>query len=612
MSSPSSLSRLPALIVVAALLFGAFARAQTAPRPPNAPSWWNVKDENTVSVSYTFDSDTWPPTPNTTVAPSWFQGVTWTKSNNVQWMASVTDHQGVWGISQIGVDTMEAGIDNDPRVDWIKIFDIEYDGYFIGNDTLVASQSSPASIRDHNPQMTVEDIGNGWKHVTVHLEMIPQPDDEQASWSFDVKQIGNPVAMDNVFFSTRCIPEDSLEDTSTGPLGGLTGFGIDVGAMTGNQSAVGVAYTAEQTGNRSYFVSASAAMPGQPHLLHQFDGSGFLLGTLDQPTSHGAPSQVGLRDLTVAGTSVCGLIENGMGGWEMQCFDTVMGRWDPSLTVQLRFLPLGATVSALAYSPDGDEGKGSFWTVDQQGTAYEYDSVGNLVRRTQSGAQEVSGAACDPVHGMLYWFGRAGSSDPRGIQVVVTEFDIATHSPSGVQFYGDLGVSGGAMGSPGGRALGMTAYRDPEFKIVCLADGASDMLYELRGPFQYGFSCVGSIGMGGGPPYVGNSDWQITLKGIHDATAAGVYLGFSDKTYLGQTLPFPLQSFSLPTCTVLASLEFFGGPTPITNDRAVMSIPIPNDPSLRDLETFWQWVVLSPRASSAGIGLSNAGSTVIR
>ena len=142
-----------------------------------------------------------------------------------------------------------------------------------------------------------------------------------------------------------------------------------------------------------------------------------------------------------------------------------------------------------------------------------------------------------------------------------------------------------------------------ELRFVCVAEtAAGQVYYELSGPFRYGYSRFGTIGMDNGPPFVGGS-FDVTLTGVPTSVLAMLFLG-SDSNNV------PLGP-GIQSEAVASIVPVVGSPllAPSAPGEFRFTITIPSTvPSYA--ETFYQWVVFDTSVVGA-LGFSQAGKTVI-
>ena len=174
----------------------------------NAPAWWGVIDNDTVSLSFLFPQNDWPPVPDFSRTPAWYAGTTWTLSGpkTPQWAIQLQGHEGVWGITDgfAGEGDIAVRLDNQFRPNWIKHVWYQFDVY--GPCCWESAAGDVATI--FNDQYTAVDLSFGWKRVTGSFDVIPQPDWEKLTWTFTVEAAGK-AAIDNFHVGARCelVPE---------------------------------------------------------------------------------------------------------------------------------------------------------------------------------------------------------------------------------------------------------------------------------------------------------------------------------------------------------------------------------------------------------------------
>ncbi len=591
--------------------------AAALPAQEDPPPWWGIQDNDTVSLGWNFDNQAAPLLPTVQIAPAWFTAATFTNSPNVTWLPNLAGHQGVLGFTGPGTATISLLVDNDPRPFWNKVFWFQFDEHESSSGKVSAAirQDLTRYKRANITEKTVA-LGNNWYRTTIDALLIPQPIDEDIDFTLTDNAVAT-AAIDNLFVNSKCIKpwRDETGDALGQPEGTVN---VDLLAATANPDCLGVAATENQLGVRRFWVSGRSTGAATPHLLYQISGAGQLQATFAQPLSP-VTSQSGMSDLTVvvdpAGTFIYGLALQAAAASPplLLAFDEQTGAFDPARTITLSALPPGTLPVGLTYFPHGGRGSGTFVVTDPAaGLAHEIARNGQLLRSFPTGAPGVTGAGYDAATGMFYWFGTGGSQDPRNIQVVGTEFSAYDDQPTGVHFYGNLAVAPGPGGSPGGVAQGMEVVRlrNGNMRLVCVARGARPVLYELRGPFRYGHSLLGRIGVSGGPSYRGNTGFRITLDGVPNATFATLYLGFSNQSHLGTPLPFYLSGLGMPESAVSVALDIHVVSRPVVNGSAFHGISLPGSPIWSYQPTFWQWVLFDPTAPN-GFTLSQAGKTVL-
>ena len=122
------LHRLSCAITTA--LLGSTLLAQT-PVPENPPPWWRVQDNVTVSLAWDFSGPA-PLSPTLVVAPAWYNpAVTQAlPTGPLQIIPVLNGHTNVLGL--VGNGTAQSArldltVDNDPHLNWIKIFWFQFD-----------------------------------------------------------------------------------------------------------------------------------------------------------------------------------------------------------------------------------------------------------------------------------------------------------------------------------------------------------------------------------------------------------------------------------------------------------------------------------------------------
>jgi hypothetical protein len=149
------------------------------------------------------------------------------------------------------------------------------------------------------------------------------------------------------------------------------------------------------------------------------------------------------------------------------------------------------------------------------------------------------------------------------------------------------------------------------------AAGTPGFVYQLFGPFRYGFSLLGRAAMTGGEPQTGNGNWAVQLRGRPRATFGILELGFNNVVEVGTGLPLPFcldrppvnMTTHAESC-VSVSFDTQVGFFAFLNGTVTAPVPIPNSTVLQGTRTFWQWMVIDPDAPG-NWSLSQAGKTVI-
>jgi hypothetical protein len=625
------------LAALAACLLCANAQAQTQPTPENAPPWWGVQDNFTVSLHWDFNNGGGPlppPVPNFQSAAPWYSNQSpWSATGApLQFLPQFQGHTGVYALVGNGTQqlaSLDLFVDNDPHLNWVKTFQIQYEEYDTSGDGLTGSilqqlsQYGRATVTEKRAP-----LASGWNQVTIQASLIPQPDDEEFEWTFETSG-SDTVAIDNLYVSTRCVKP--VPDEKGGALGKVTAGtnqSVNLTVLAGGRTCRCAAVTMPSGGSNSRRVWVGAvSATGQAHELLEIDPAGqTVVGAIPLLTS---PTQApgGPMDLTVgtellptgnvAGEYVYALLAAANGDLVVEAFDVQNNAFDPARTVVIPanvapFLPnqpLG-----LAYNPDGDGGNGSYWITGQIGPpannwrAFEYP-VATAAQGSVSSMPmppQTTGLAYDETLGNFYSFSRDLVPRPNGLPSRVNGNEISGYSrlPTGVRFCGDLRIPNPG-GTPGGAAAGMSMYRTfggvtSEARFACVASlGGEQYYYELAGPYRYGYSRYGTLGMQSGPPFVGGS-FDVTLSGVPNSLLAALFLGNSDNN-----LPIGVEAFSS-----VNSFTSIGPILPIAPGEFAFTIQVPATPALNYFELFAQCVVLDGTAPGF-LGFTQAGKTVI-
>ncbi|HEU4420016.1 MAG TPA: hypothetical protein VFT55_13870, partial [Planctomycetota bacterium] len=166
---------LPALL--AGLLCGAAALAQ-APLPVRPPPWWAVQDISTLSLYWDFVGGPASP-PQVVAAPGWYNpSQTFaTFSPNIVGIATLSGHSQCVGMLPTGVPQSgfyEMAVDNDPHINWVKIFWIQFDVFEgTSGDIKRGIEQDLSRYGRAIVEETSEPIGQGWERVTISAELIP-------------------------------------------------------------------------------------------------------------------------------------------------------------------------------------------------------------------------------------------------------------------------------------------------------------------------------------------------------------------------------------------------------------------------------------------------------
>jgi len=600
------------------------------------PPWWGVADDVTVSLYFDFNL----PPPNAFVpafseVPSWYTGSVGTPTN-LTWLPTLTSHNGVLALVGTGAPqtaALEMKIDNDPHIDWIKIFWFQYDE-FRG-----ASGSVAASIRKDlgkygRATVTEEgrdNLGAGWERVTISAKLIPQPDDEKLDWSFFENSFGTE-AIDNLYVNSKCVkPGDDekgdalgLDDGFASPILGHRCRGVGV------TEGPGPAFT------RTYWVSTAATTPGANHQLLQVNQAGSVIVTTPLPSTL-ATASLGGQDVAVETVD--------LGGGAIQQFIYVLVDERQTLGGEVRlyrsntsgallapidlggFPPIPPQRFGLAFDPSGNLGAGTFWVSDENGNVYEFSRAGALlathtVAVTLPGAG-FAGLGYDATFGNFYGFSPDPRPSPFG-PLQVNGFEWSGHQlhgsgtvvqGTGTEFLGNLNVAGSTP--KGGIAAGLEVYRrrgTGAFRMACVVSDTSNnsFLYELKGPYRFGWSQMGTCGMQGGPPFEGGTTFAVTLRGLPNSVAAFLYAGLSNTTSTLGPLPIPLGLLGpgFDESYMSISLDVpLGGHSPVAPGRFVAPVLLPPAGGLSYVPIFFQWIVLDTTVPGL-MAMSQAGKTI--
>jgi hypothetical protein len=600
--------------------------AALAPGQHNPPPWWRVNDEVTVSLAWDFDNALAPLQPTLQVVPSWYNPTvtTFVASPNVVSIPTLAGHVGVLGLIGTGAPTaasLQLKVDNDPHIDWIKIFWFQFD-LFEGSSGEIAAQIEQDLLKYGRAAVkeSSEPIGGGWQRVTIDARLIPQPDDEKIDWTLLENAFGT-VAIDNLFVNSKCVKPG---DEKGRALGDVDGLPLDLFGATGTTDCRAAAVTEGPAPGfaRTYWISSNATIPGGFHQVFRLNQAGSVVGVTPLATTLGQ-APLGAQDLAVErvpGTGqqiVYALVDQRPSGGAVQLLAIdATGVPLPAQNVVLAGFPPSAPQQyGLAFDPTGNLGAGTFWVSDPVGVAYEFGRAGNLIE-TRPIPPGVVGLGYDHTCGQFYGF----SQQPRpaaafGIsQINGFEWSGYDFQPTGVEFCGDLRISNPG-GPPGGVASGFEVYRRGNgdlrmVTVVRLPSTNRSMLYEMAGPFRYGWSQLGECGMRGGPAFEGSPTFEITLSGVPNALLAVLYAGFSNDTWLGLPLPGPLATIGMPESYVSIALDVtLGAFAPSAPGEFAHAIGLPPAGGLSYVPLFFQWLVLDP-AIPGGLATSQAGKTV--
>jgi hypothetical protein len=657
-------------------LRGLFAMATLAavglsqlPKPVDGPPWWGVSDNDTVSIYWGFDIQATPYLHHAnSVVPPWYiypspPNDGFTHPAPITWLPTVTSHTGCIGFTGNGTPlsaVLSLVVDNDPRVDWIKVFFVQVDVTDTATETVVSAirevlgQYKRVSMSEEKVS-----LGSGWSRVTINAELLPQPDWEAVDFTLTETALGT-VAIDNLFVSSKCIkpPPDQGGDA----LSDVDANQPAIPLAPVNVRCQAVAVTEDAAGVRSYWVSAAAQpSPGSTHQLLRLDPAGNPLGPATSVGAFSAASPLGLTGLTVervAGPTlqnlVYGVRDNRILNGQIEILKIDASVPTPVIlaTVPLQLtglaLPPAPNRFGLTFFPPGNTGAGSFWLIDNQaqpgpGSAYEFARNGALLRPSAATASnlfnrlppQVVGSGYDELTGMLYFMSSAPRQTPAGVtRTNGLEYSAYDYQPTGVQFFGDLTIPDPlpGSGSPGGVASAMHVYRrhhptNPALNglwraaVIVLTGPAGSQtptLYELKGPYRFGWNLLGHCGMAGDPPMRGATNFQVTLTGVPHANFAVLYAGFSNTTYGTFSLPLNLGPgpgnvgiAGLEESNISVSLDLSSVLLPVTNGSVAYRVPLlPAGVGPANVPLFFQWVVFDP-STPFGLATSQCGKTLI-
>ncbi|MFK7741063.1 MAG: hypothetical protein AB8H80_12145 [Planctomycetota bacterium] len=613
------------------LLASACFGSTLAQGPENAPPWWGVQDDVTVSVSWNFDQQTNFLQPSFEVVPNWYvnqQPFTPT-GDPLQWVSNLNGHQGVYGLVATNPPTNQRSdlnlfIDNDPHLDWVKIFWFQFDAFESSSGSIEhAIQQQLGKYGRAAVTVTSAPLAGGWEQITVSAELIPQPDDEEIDFTF--LQFGAGItAIDNLHVSSKCVkPRPDEDGDALGKVLSSTNLTI----ATGGRNCRAVAATrSSTTGQRRQWVAAIGATSTTPHGLFEVDAGGVPIGPAIQLPSNSIQVPLGPMDMTVerrrlpsgiVAERIYVLLRNTAGQLRIRAFDpSGLGALQPAFDtiVPAAAAPIAAGQRlGLAFDISGDDGNGTFWITGRENQqpfapkAFEFNRQGQLIDSFDV-PFSTFGFDYDDTLGNFYCFTRDPVQHPNGttVEVVGVEISGFTHEPTGVRFLGNL-LAPNAGGPPGGQASGMTLMRvgngiQSQLRFACVADTSLGQVYsEIAGPFRYGYSRFGTIGMQNGPPFVGGA-FDVTLHGVPEASIALLFLGAS-----ANNVPI---SPGIQAEQVLSIVPDASSPVqvPISPGRFSLTINVPNMAVLNYAETYYQWLVVD---SSFNLGFSQAGKTVL-
>lgn len=368
---------------------------------------------------------------------------------------------------------------------------------------------------------------------------------------------------------------------------------------------------------------------GSPGMIFEFDKNGKFVKAHPQPqsiwydnsTSPATGSLWGIRDLAAGSGSkavyIYGSCENTNTSNRVFAFNVVTKTWVTSANYIVPAGIASGTIRALAFDPNGDNGKGSLWTADFSSAITEFNQAGQILRTLNPIAPITApssyGAAYDTDRQTVWFFGQGGSTigtspttNPVGCRVVGWELDTKPKVPvlTGSMFFGDTSIPASSTTyPPGGLAGGLDFYIDKQRGpvLLCLAQTQTDTIYQLYGRFQHGPQSGGEIRMHGDAPYAGNSKWAIGLENSK-GTAAVLLAGTG-------SWAAPVSGIFAPGSILRLYIPggiFVMGSTALTSGAGQLPIAIPNMNQFKGITTYWQWAEVS---SGNKIALSSGGFT---
>ena len=632
------------LPIAAACLVSAHAAAQG---PVDPPPWWGVADDVTVSLSWTFPTTfTGQPlvTPDFQEVPPWYSNpAPWSGTNNFTWIPTLSGHNGVCALVGNGTPMLtgelDLFVDNDPHLGWVKQFWFQVDIFEGSTGSIV--QEIKEQLSDYGRASVTEkvrNLGSGWQQLTVSAQLIPQPDDEDIDFTFIENAFGT-IAIDNLHINSKCVKPRPDEEGDA--LGKVIGGG-NLTANTGRQVR-GIAITRNNITSAKRYWIAAVGQGAASHEVLEVTSLGVPVGASTPLPSTTTQAPFGPMDMTVERQRliaapglqeyVYALVDQRPSGGQIQirAIDATAGG---GLQLQRSFgisTPTPFTVGqrlSMTFDPTGSDslgvpGIGTFW-IGGQTTAGNWIALEYTrnVPGTPVGAAGIptgnvldippntQGMDYEETLGSFYCFTSEPFVNPSGttIRCVGIEISGYTGLPTGVRFCGNLGLQ--VPGTPpGGVAAAMSVYRTPgvqsELRFACVVDTAAQQqyYYELAGPFRYGYSRYGTIGMQNGPPFLGGA-FDITLEGVPNSLFGMMFLGTGTANV---PLSPGIQAESVASLIPTVSTALM---PVLPNGRFSATIQLPNAAVLAYREAFFQWVLLDTTAPGF-LGFSQAGKTVI-
>jgi hypothetical protein len=606
----------------AAILLGCALPCQSPSKPP---PWWGVQDDVTVSLYWNFSGPA-PLQPQVVAAPPWYNPAVTraVPTGPLQVLGSLAGHTDVLALVGTGAPLaarLDVTVDNDPHVDWVKVFWFQFDEFEGASGSVAeAIEQDLTRYKRSSVTTTKEVLGNGWNRITVSAQLFPQPTDEDIDFVFTEQALGT-AAIDDLYANSKCIKLDEADQDGEA-LGELDGFTVDLTAATGTAQCLAAAVTEGPAPAfaRTYWVSARASVTGATHQVFQLNQAGAVVSTTTLPDTLATAPQ-GATDLTVetvvSPTGATTQFVYSLLDLRGSAANAVLlraiaanGTLQPARDVTIAAYP-GQSPAGLAFCPHGNVGLGTFVVTDQTGIGFEFTRQGTLLRTIPNLPPNTTGAGYDPAFGNFYFFSSSPVATPSGpIQVAGYEWSGYDLQPTGVRFFGNLQLPNSG-GPRGGLAGGLEIHRraNGDFRAVCVARLPAQnrsVLYELKGPFRWGQSLAGTCGMRG-LPVEGSTNFQITLSGAPTAAFAALYAGFAPRS-----APLSLAPFGLHETTVM--IPFHLNSTllaPTATGEFAFTLPLlPPGAGFSYVPLFFQWVVFDPSAPG-GITMSPAGKTLV-
>ena len=107
----------------------------------------------------------------------------------------------------------------------------------------------------------------------------------------------------------------------------------------------------------------------------------------------------------------------------------------------------------------------------------------------------------------------------------------------------------------------------------------------------YGTGCANLQAGWQGLPFMGSSDFKLTLNGGLPNQQALLLGGFSDTNWLGTPLPLDMAAYGAPGCWLLTSVDGFVPGTTDANGHAEVPLGLPFVPGFVGTHAYFQWAV---------------------